>query len=60
MGKIKSEGNGEVQEFIDMADLAVGMSRQLPGQWLPSERADHVMIETWYKNDIYLELFFQN
>lgn len=48
MGKIKSEGNGEVQEFIDMADLAVGMSRQLPGQWLPSERADHVMVETWH------------
>lgn len=47
MGKIKSEGDGEVQEFIDMADLAVGMSRQLQGQWLPSERPDHTMIETW-------------
>ena len=32
MGKIKSEGLGEVQEYIDMCDLAVGMSRQLPGQ----------------------------
>jgi aldehyde dehydrogenase family 7 member A1 len=47
MGKIKPEGNGEVQEVTDMCDLAVGMSRQLPGQWLPSERVDHVLIETW-------------
>lgn len=47
VGKIKAEGVGEVQEFIDMADLAVGMSRQLPGQILPSERVDHTMIETW-------------
>lgn len=38
MGKIKSEGLGEVQEYIDMCDLAVGMSRQIPGQVLPSER----------------------
>ena len=47
MGKIKTEGNGEVQEFIDMCDLAVGMSRQIPGQMLPSERQDHAMIEVW-------------
>mmetsp|Transcript_32048 Transcript_32048/g.37663 ORF Transcript_32048/g.37663 Transcript_32048/m.37663 type:complete len:532 (+) Transcript_32048:53-1648(+) len=47
MGKIKPEGDGEVQEVIDMCDLAVGMSRQLPGQWLPSERTDHVLLETW-------------
>eukprot|EP00602_Paraphysomonas_sp_CaronLab_P004814 CAMPEP_0185023740 /NCGR_PEP_ID=MMETSP1103-20130426/6374_1 /TAXON_ID=36769 /ORGANISM="Paraphysomonas bandaiensis, Strain Caron Lab Isolate" /LENGTH=542 /DNA_ID=CAMNT_0027556479 /DNA_START=41 /DNA_END=1669 /DNA_ORIENTATION=+ len=47
MGKIKTEGLGEVQEFIDMCDLAVGMSRQLPGQMLPSEREDHALIETW-------------
>jgi len=47
MGKIKLEGIGEVQEYIDMADLAVGMSRQLPGQFLPSERSEHAMIETW-------------
>ena len=47
MGKIKSEGLGEVQEYIDMADLAAGMSRQLPGQVLPSERAEHSMMETW-------------
>jgi aldehyde dehydrogenase family 7 protein A1 len=47
MGKIKSEGLGEVQEYIDMCDLAVGMSRQIPGQMLPSERPDHALIETW-------------
>ena len=47
MGKILSEGLGEVQEYIDMCDLAVGMSRQIPGQVLPSERKDHVLLETW-------------
>lgn len=47
MGKIKSEGAGEVQEYIDMCDLAVGMSRQIPGQLLPSEREEHIMFETW-------------
>lgn len=48
MGKIRAEGLGEVQEFIDMCDLATGMSRQLPGQVLPSEREEHVMLETWH------------
>jgi aldehyde dehydrogenase family 7 protein A1 len=47
MGKIKSEGMGEVQEYIDMCDLAVGMSRQIPGQVLPSEREEHSMLEVW-------------
>ena len=47
MGKIKSEGLGEVQEYIDMCDLAVGMSRQIPGQVLPSEREEHTMLEVW-------------
>jgi aldehyde dehydrogenase family 7 member A1 len=47
MGKIKTEGLGEVQEFIDICDLAVGMSRQIPGQVLPSERPDHAMLEVW-------------
>ena len=47
MGKVKSEGLGEVQEFIDICDLACGMSRQIPGQILPSERPGHVLIETW-------------
>lgn len=47
MGKVRSEGLGEVQEFIDICDLACGMSRQLPGQVLPSERPGHVLLETW-------------
>lgn len=47
MGKVKSEGLGEVQEFIDICDLACGMSRQLPGQILPSERPGHMLMETW-------------
>lgn len=38
MGKIRSEGIGEVQEFIDICDLAVGLSRTIAGQVLPSER----------------------
>jgi len=41
MGKIKSEGLGEVQEFIDICDMAVGMSRTISGQVIPSERPDH-------------------
>lgn len=47
MGKVRSEGLGEVQEFIDICDLACGMSRQLPGQVLPSERPGHMLLETW-------------
>lgn len=47
MGKILSEGKGEVQEFIDMCDLAVGMSRQLPGQVFASERYEHALVEVW-------------
>jgi len=47
-GKILSEGAGEVQEMIDMADLAVGLSRSLGGLTLPSERPQHRMIETWH------------
>jgi len=45
MGKIKSEGDGEVQEFIDICDMAVGMSRSIGGKVIPSERPDHMMIE---------------
>ncbi len=45
MGKIKSEGDGEVQEFIDICDMAVGMSRTIGGKVIPSERPDHMMIE---------------
>ncbi|MEM6794276.1 MAG: aldehyde dehydrogenase family protein, partial [Acidobacteriota bacterium] len=48
MGKILSEGLGEVQEMIDMADLAVGMSRQLFGKTMHSERPLHRMYEQWH------------
>src|SRR5688572_32692645 len=47
-GKILSEGLGEVQEMIDMADFAVGLSRQLEGKVLQSERPGHRMIEQWH------------
>ena len=47
MGKILPEGVGEVQEYIDVADYAVGLSRMLNGQVIPSERPDHVMMEMW-------------
>jgi aldehyde dehydrogenase (NAD+) len=46
-GKIRSEGEGEVQEMIDMCDFAVGLSRQLYGLTIASERACHRMIEQW-------------
>lgn len=46
-GKIRAEGLGEVQEAIDIADFAVGLSRQLPGQVLPSERAGYRLMEQW-------------
>lgn len=47
MGKIKSEGLGEVQEYIDICDMATGMSRTIDGKVLPSERPDHWMMEVW-------------
>lgn len=47
-GKIKSEGLGEVQEMIDMCDFAVGLSRQLYGLTIASERANHRMFEQWH------------
>lgn len=47
MGKIVSEGQGEVQEFIDICDYATGLSRILGGKVLPSERANHFMMEQW-------------
>ena len=46
-GKTISEGLGEVQEMIDICDYAVGLSRQLFGLTLATERADHRMMETW-------------
>lgn len=47
MGKILPEGIGEVQEIIDMCDFAVGLSRQLNGSIIPSERPNHMMLEMW-------------
>ncbi len=47
-GKILSEGLGEVQEMIDICDFAVGLSRQLYGLTIATERRDHRMMETWH------------
>ena len=47
-GKIVSEGLGEVQEMIDICDFSVGVSRQLYGRTIATERADHRMMETWH------------
>ena len=47
-GKIRSEGLGEVQEMIDICDLAVGLSRQLFGRTIASERPGHRMMEQWH------------
>jgi len=48
MGKIWAEGEGEVQEMIDICDFAVGLSRQLYGLTMPSERPGHRMCEQWH------------
>lgn len=48
MGKILTEGEGEVQEMIDIADFAVGLSRQLYGNTMHSERPGHRMYEQWH------------
>jgi len=48
MGKIKAEGDGEVQEMIDMADFAVGQSRMLYGNTTHSERPDHRMYDQYH------------
>ncbi|XP_055063018.2 alpha-aminoadipic semialdehyde dehydrogenase [Misgurnus anguillicaudatus] len=47
MGKIYVEGVGEVQEYVDVCDYAVGLSRMIGGPILPSERPGHVLIEQW-------------
>lgn len=47
-GKITSEAQGEVQEMIDICDFAVGLSRQLHGLSIVSERPEHRMAETWH------------
>lgn len=48
VGKITSEGQGEVQEMIDISDFAVGLSRQLNGRTIATERPEHRMMETWH------------
>ena len=48
VGKVLSEGEGEVQESVDMADFAVGLSRQLYGLTMHSERPGHRMYEQWH------------
>ncbi len=48
MGKIRPEGEGEVQEMIDICDFAVGLSRQLYGLTMHSERPGHRMYEQWH------------
>ncbi len=48
MGKIRAEGEGEVQEMIDIADFAVGLSRQIYGLTIASERPNHRMMEQWH------------
>jgi aldehyde dehydrogenase (NAD+) len=48
VGKIRSEALGEVQEVIDICDFALGLSRQLEGRTMPSERPSHRLMETWH------------
>ena len=48
MGKSKAEGDGEVQEMIDMADFAIGQSRMLYGKTIASERPQHRLMEQWH------------
>ncbi len=48
VGKVLAEGKGEVQEMIDVADFACGLSRQLYGLTMPSERPGHRMYEQWH------------
>lgn len=47
MGKILAEGEGEVQEFIDICDYAAGLSRMISGSVIPSERPAHSLLEMW-------------
>lgn len=47
VGKIYAEGLGEVQEYIDVADYALGLSRTISGKVIPSERPEHFMMENW-------------
>ena len=47
IGKILPEGIGEVQEYVDICDYAVGLSRMFEGKVIPSERPDHALLEMW-------------
>ena len=47
MGKIVPEGVGEVQEYVDICDYAVGLSRMFSGKVIPSERPGHALLENW-------------
>ncbi|EFX66442.1 hypothetical protein DAPPUDRAFT_302712 [Daphnia pulex] len=47
MGKILPEGVGEVQEYVDICDYAVGLSRMFEGKVIPSERPNHTLLEMW-------------
>lgn len=47
MGKILPEGKGEVQEYVDVCDYAVGLSRMFSGKVIPSERPGHLLLEQW-------------
>lgn len=51
-GKIRSEGLGEVQEMIDVCEYAVGLSRQIGGQIMPSELAGHYLQERWHPKGV--------
>jgi aldehyde dehydrogenase (NAD+) len=48
VGKIRSEALGEIQEMIDVCEFAIGLSRQLEGRTMPSERPGHRLMETWH------------
>lgn len=52
VGKIRSEALGEVQEMIDICDFAIGLSRQLEGRTMPSERPGHRLMETWHPRGV--------
>lgn len=52
VGKIRSEALGEIQEMIDICEFAVGLSRQLEGRTMPSERVGHRLMETWHPRGV--------
>ena len=52
VGKIRSEALGEVQEMIDICEFALGLSRQLDGRTMPSERPGHRLMETWHPRGV--------